>query len=108
MKSREGAERRRIRLQGLIVEELQSCLRDDVSDPALAGVRITAAVLSSDCRHCRVHATAPAARGDVEAALVRATPFLRARLADAIEVKRVPDLRFVYEEVAAADDVEPS
>jgi ribosome-binding factor A len=35
-------------------------------------------------------------------ALARATPFLRARLAEAVEMKRVPDLRFVF------DGIEPS
>ena len=111
MRRREGADRRRIRLQGLIAEEVQSCLRDDVSDPTLVGVRVTAAVLSADCRSARVHVTVsrpPAEmepeRARVTHALVRATPFLRARLADAIEMKRVPDLRFVYEEVAEVED----
>lgn len=108
MNRREGAGRRRIRLQGLIAEEVQSCLRDDVSDPEIVGVRVTAAVLSADCRSARVHVSVSRAdsrdgapdRDRVTNALVRATPFLRARIADAIEIKRVPDLRFVYEEVA--------
>jgi hypothetical protein len=40
----------------------------------------------------------------VERALERATPFLRARLADAIEIKRIPDLRFVFDGVTSPDD----
>jgi len=39
-----------------------------------------------------------------ERGLERATPFLRARLADAIELKRVPELRFVYDGVATDDE----
>ena len=102
------------RLEGLILEELRSLLRDDVADPALDGVQITAATLSVDYRHARVHF---AVRGDgrgegspdthdarrrVERSLARATPFLRARLADAIDLRRVPDLRFVFDAVAPA------
>jgi ribosome-binding factor A len=100
---------RHARLQDLILEELRALLRDDVTDPALAGVRVAAVVLSVDYRHARVHfalSEAPggvdAARRSAERALVRATPFFRARLAEAIDFKRLPDLRFVF------DGVDPS
>ncbi len=102
---------RHIRLQDLIVEELRGLLRDDVSDPALAGVRITAIVLSVDYRHARVHFALQASddeardrRARVEHGLVRATPFLRARLSDALDLKRVPDLRFVFDAAAILPD----
>jgi len=93
---------RHIRLQDLILEELRLLLRDDVSDPTLEGVRITALVLSVDYRHARVHFALKShdTRSAVERALTRATPFLRARLADAIDIKRVPDLRFVFDAAA--------
>jgi ribosome-binding factor A len=98
---------RHARLQGLILEELRALLRDDVSDPALASARITAVVLSVDYRNARVHfALREDVRRAAEDAFARATPFLRARLADAIEVKRVPELRFVFDGIAtgAEDD----
>jgi ribosome-binding factor A len=107
----EGIGYRHARLQGLILEELRALLRDDVTDPALAEVRITAVVLSVDYRNARVHFALRGAtdgverdRGHVERALGRATAFLRARLADAIELKRVPDLHFVFDGVAAPDE----
>lgn len=107
----EGAGHRHARLQGLILEELRALLRDDVTDPALIEVRITAVVLSVDYRHARVHfalrgaaAGAEQERGRVERALGRATSFFRARLNDAIDLKRMPDLRFVFDGVAASDD----
>jgi len=103
----EGAGHRHGRVQGLILEELSALLRDDVSDPALIDVRIAGVVLSVDYRHARVHfalATGHVDRVRVERALVRGTPFLRARLAEAIDMKRVPDLRFVFDGVAVPDD----
>ncbi|MFO0669570.1 MAG: 30S ribosome-binding factor RbfA [Polyangiaceae bacterium] len=94
------------RLEELITEELRGLLRDDVTDPALDGVWITGLVLSADYKHARVHfgfaSTLEAARErrtNVERALARATPFLRARLAEAIDMKRVPELRFVFDAV---------
>jgi len=103
----EGAGHRHQRVQGLIFEEVRALMRDDVSDPALADVRIMAVVLSVDYRHARVHFTLPAieARRTVERALQRVTPFLRARLADAVEMKRTPELRFVFDGPALPDAI---
>lgn len=50
----EGAGHRHERIQDLIFEELRALMRDDVSDPALNDVRVTAVVLSIDYRHARV------------------------------------------------------
>jgi ribosome-binding factor A len=104
----EGAGHRHLRVQGLVLDELRSLLRDDVHDPALAEVRVAAVVLSVDYRHARVHFVVRDTRDVevhcVERALERATPFLRARLADAIEMKRVPDLRFVFDGIAPPED----
>jgi ribosome-binding factor A len=107
---KEGAGHRHLRLQGLIFEELRALLRDDVSDPALANVRVTAVVLSIDYRHARIHyalvlpSDSHSEKMRTERALVRATAFFRARLADALDVKRVPDLRFVLDGVAPVAD----
>jgi ribosome-binding factor A len=105
---------RHARLQGLILEELRALLRDDVADPALASVRVTATVLSVDYRQARVHFATLGNRRDpdqtragAERALVRATSFLRARLADALDLKRVPDLRFLFDGVLADEEDTP-
>jgi ribosome-binding factor A len=93
-------------VQSLVFEELRALLRDDVSDPALGDVKVTAVVLSVDYRHAKVHfVVAGTPQGDPRAAqraLERATPFFRARLAEAIEMKRVPDLRFVFDGVVSS------
>jgi ribosome-binding factor A len=99
----ESAGHRHLRVQRLVLEELQALLRDDISDPDLAEVKVAAVVLSVDYRHARVHFVLSArAHADprlAQRALERATPFFRARLAEAIEMKRVPDLRFVFDGV---------
>ena len=100
----EGVGHRHARLQELIFEELRSLFADDISDPDLEDVTIVAVVLSVDYRHARVHfalgghaqrAHAPAA--SIDRALRRAMPWLRRRLAEAIDLKVTPDLRFVRE-----------
>ena len=100
MKRDEGAGHRHGRLEQLVLEELRALMRDDVHDPRLSPVRINAARLSVDYRHARIHFAVASPMGPrelraVERSLARAAPFLRARLADAVEMKRIPELRFV-------------
>ncbi len=87
------------RVESSILEELRTILRDDVTDPELDVVRLTAVVLSADSKVARLHFVMPRGRerGAVERALGRATGFLRGRLAEAVELKRTPELRFVFE-----------
>jgi ribosome-binding factor A len=101
----ESAGYRHQRLQVTILEELRSLLRDDVTDPELEGVGVTAVALSPDYKNAKVHFVIRrgGARGTIERALVRATPFLRRRLADSIELKRTPDLRFIFEAEIGVD-----
>lgn len=106
----EGAGHRHLRVQSLVLEELVALLRDDVSDPSLADVRVVAVALSVDYRHAKVHfvlsATPLADPRLAQRALERATPFLRARLAEAVEMKRVPDLKFVFDGIVQRLDDE--
>ena len=112
----EAAGYRLARLQTLVLEELRTVLRDSVENPVLFSVHLATLVLSVDYRHARVHFSLPPAPGDpaarrriVERALSGATPFLRAQLALAVELKRTPDLRFVFDGfVASAGDEEAS
>lgn len=90
---------RHARVEAAVLDELRSILRDDVSDPELEGVRLSAVVMSVDGKSARVHFLVPRGRprSAVERAFARASRFMRARLADAVELKRVPELKFVYE-----------
>jgi ribosome-binding factor A len=97
---------RHARLQQIISEELDALLRDEVSDPALAGTRFTHVELSIDYRSARVRFVTDREEdaGRAERALERATPFLRARLGEALDVKRTPALSFAHDhDVAAAE-----
>ena len=114
-RDKEGAGYRHQRLEVSILEELRSLLRDDVTDPDLEGVGVTAVALSPDYKNAKVHFVirrGGGARATIGRGLARATPFLRRRLADSIELKRTPDLRFVFEaEVGDIDvdgDLDPS
>lgn len=92
---RDGA-LRALRVQELLREELAGLLRDDVADPRLADLAVTAVELSADGRSARVHVatTRAVSPAEVGAALVRAAPFLRRELAATLDLKFVPSLSF--------------
>lgn len=88
---------RHARLEALIRDELAGVLSDEVDDPALDDVKVAHVTVSVDYRHAKVYFdVAPERRQLVERALERAAGFLRARIADAVDLKRVPELRFVH------------
>jgi ribosome-binding factor A len=97
---------RHVRLQQIVEEEVAALLRDEVADPRLAGVIVTRVDLSVDYKNAKVRFVLPRDRNDTDRdatlrALAGATPFLRARLAEAVELKAVPQLRFTWDAVAA-------
>jgi ribosome-binding factor A len=92
------------RLEQLLAREIAAMLRDELSDPLFEHVRVTHLLLSVDYRHARVHYAlthGAAPRDQVERALARVIPWIRGRLAEAVELRRVPDLRFVLDAEAA-------
>lgn len=94
-----GAGYRHARLERVVHDELDEILRDEVSDPALTQLRVTHVTLSVDYRAAKVYYTCNE-RAAAERALERASGFFRARLAESVELKRVPELRFVYDAFA--------
>ncbi len=103
----ERAGHRHHRLTQLIKEELDALLRDEVADPRLDGARVVGVELSVDYRSARVRFVLENVAPDATAlkladrGLERAVPFLRARLGEALDLKRVPELRFIYDRDAA-------
>lgn len=111
-RSDERAGYRHARLQEILLEEIRAWLRDEAVDPALEGVRIPSLSLSVDYRHARVHFSVcapgredPARRKEVEEALLRAAYPLRCQLADDLDLKRTPELRFVFDGFAPGEQV---
>jgi ribosome-binding factor A len=99
---------RHLRVQSTLFQEVARLFRGELSDPWLDGVSVASLELTPDGRNARVGFTLPpelAVTGPapVEAALVRASGFIRAQLALGLDLKRVPHLRFIYVGVASSD-----
>jgi ribosome-binding factor A len=107
------------RLEHILFEELDRLFRLEVTDPRLSDLTPASVQLSPDLRNAKVYyalrrppdtnlASKPppaklkiaAKLSAIQEALVRVTPFLRARLADVVSMKRLPDLHFHRDRLA--------
>jgi len=90
-----------------IRSELALLLARQVHDPGIGFVTLTRVQISPDLQSARVFYTA---LGDVTArrssarALDRAAPFLRRQIGSRLRLKRVPELKFLYDESIAGQD----
>ena len=84
-----------------IREEISSLLLREVRDPGIGLVTLTRVKVSPDLQLARVYYTLMGdgkAREETRRALERATPFLRRQIGSRIRLRRVPELRFEFDE----------
>jgi len=94
------AERRQERVAHRMQAELGRLLLEEVKDPRLREVTVTAVRVTADLRIARVYYRTLALEPRAEAAaraLARATPFLRGALGRALGLRVTPELRFEYD-----------
>jgi len=93
MEKSRRAGHRHARLSHLLSEALEAVVRDELSDPSIEEVSLTAIDLSPDGHHVFVHFVAPDPASAAEA-LSRASPFVRTCIADRLGLDRVPHVHF--------------
>jgi ribosome-binding factor A len=84
-----------------IRQELGVLLAREVHDPGVGFVTLTRVKVSPDLQLVRVYYTLMGderARRETQRALERATPFLRRQIGARIRLRRVPELRFEFDE----------
>ena len=95
------------RVADQIRSELATLLAREVHDPGLGFVTLTRVHVSPDLQQARVMFTAfgdEKARAASTKAVERAAPFLRRRIGQRLNLKRTPELRFVYDDAIAGQD----
>jgi len=84
-----------------IQRELAELLRDNVKDPRVGRVTITAVEVSSDLSHAKVFVTHLAGREHADEAvraLQHTAGFLRSELSHRMQLYSVPQLHFAYDD----------
>jgi ribosome-binding factor A len=95
------------RIAEQIREELSQMLATEVRDPGVGLVTITRVKVTADLSLARVYWTALAERKerkDTAQALERAAPFVRHLLSQRLTLRRVPEVKFQYDESVVAQD----
>jgi ribosome-binding factor A len=87
-----------------IRQELGVLLAREVHDPGIGFITLTRVKVSPDLQLVRVYYTLigdDKARRETQKALERATPFLRRQIGARVRLRRVPELRFEFDESVA-------
>ncbi len=95
------------RVADQIRSEIGLLLTRDVHDPGIGFVTVTRVQVTGDLQQARVFYTAlgdDRARKNTARALERAAPFLRRQIGARLRLKRVPELRFFYDDSIAGQD----
>jgi len=78
-------------------------LRREIKDPRLEGVQVSEVEMSPDLGVARVYFSMlepDAATAEAERAFESAAGFIRRRVGQALQLRRVPELRFLHDESA--------
>ena len=86
--------------------ELTTLLTRTVRDPAVSGVTITHVSMSPDLQLARIYYTVLAGnnRHDTARGLRRAKTYLRRAIGQRLQLRHVPELRFMYDETLDQQD----
>ena len=88
------------RLNHIFTEEISKVINEEVKDPDVKFVTLTAVDISSDLSYAKVYFTnlIDKDREKVTKALNRASSFIRGKLFDEVEIRKMPELTFIYDE----------
>ena len=89
------------RVGDLIQVELANLIQLEVKDPRIKAVTLTGVNVTRDLSHAKIFFTVHDEKNDLNDALVglkKATGFLRARLAEEISLRIVPELHFRFDD----------
>jgi ribosome-binding factor A len=98
---------RAARVGDQIRAELAELLTREVHDPGIGFLTVTQVKVSPDLQQARVYYTTlgdDKARRETARALDRATPFLRRHVGRRLQLKRVPELTFTFDEAIEKND----
>lgn len=88
------------RIASQIVRELSNIIFTEVKDEKIKSITITATDVTSDLGLAKIYYTylGDYSREEVQDELTKAAPFLRTKLAETIDIRHTPALKFIFDE----------
>ncbi len=90
------------RINEQLRQEISLLVRDEVRDPRVGMVTVTAVETSPELDHAKVYITVlgdETEKAEALAGLGSAAPFVRGQLGRRLHIRRVPELHFVFDRV---------
>lgn len=87
------------RLNNTFVEKISEILHNDIKDKDVKFVTITEVKITNDLSFAKVYFTSNEEnRRQVTEALNKASGFIRSRLCEKVQLRKMPEIHFVYDE----------
>ena len=97
------------RLNNLFVEEISKILRTEIKDERINFVTVTSVSITSDLCYAKVYVTVldDKERDNIVKLLNKASNFIERELSHRIEIRRMPNITFLYDEsIEYANNIE--
>lgn len=87
------------RLGATFTEEISKIIKEEVKDPDIDFVTITSCNISSDLSYAKVYFTClnDAKKEEIIKTLNKASGFIRKELCNKVEIRKMPEISFVYD-----------
>ncbi len=88
------------RLGNIFVQEISQVIKDEIKDESIFFITITAVRISNDLSYAKVYFTALDNRSkeEITDTLNKAANFIRGKLCERVDIRKMPELTFVYDE----------
>lgn len=88
------------RLQNTFVEEISKIIKNNIKDKDIQFVTITATKISSDLSYAKIYFTTlkDDKRQEITKSLNKASSYIRSELCQKINIRKMPELTFIYDE----------
>ena len=86
------------RINSNVLKELSYIIANEVKNPNIKFVTITAVDVTSDLSYAKIYFTTLDDKLETLKALKSAKGYIRRELADRVELRHVPELEFIYDE----------
>ena len=87
------------RLNNAFVEKISEIIHEEIKDNDIRMVTITDAKITNDLSYAKIYfTTLDDDRKKVTMALNKASNFIRSKLCEKIEIRKMPEINFVYDE----------
>ena len=86
------------RINSAIQREISYIIANEVKNPDIKFITITAVDTTNDLSFCKVYFTTLDDRCEVLKGLKSAKGFIRRELADKVDIRHIPELEFIYDE----------